>query len=138
MAYDLEIGAMTIFGEASGEGDDGQLAVAFVLLNRLNSKRWGDTLASVCLYAEQFSCWNALMTINGKTINNPDRMRIAAATDAQVQKCASALLLAEHGDMPDPTNGSMFYERIGSGASWAVGKTPCAVIGNHAFYNDVV
>ena len=38
--YDLEILAKTIFGEARGEGEQGQIAVACCIFNRQKSNKW--------------------------------------------------------------------------------------------------
>lgn len=37
---DLQILARTLFGEARGEGDEGLEAVACVIINRFNAKKW--------------------------------------------------------------------------------------------------
>ena len=113
--------------------------VAHVLVNRLHAGRWGHTLAGVCLWGAAFSSWNALMTINGKTVNNPDRMALAATpeTDEDLMLCDAILQAAVAGE-PDPTHGALFYYRKGSPEpSWAVGHTPCLDDGLDLFFNDV-
>ena len=46
----------TILAEAGGEGQQGMLAVASVIENRVRQK--GLKPAEVCLQKKQFSCWN--------------------------------------------------------------------------------
>jgi hypothetical protein len=69
MTFALEIAARTVWQEARGEPEEGQRAVAHVIVNRLRDGRWGKSLASVCLADRQFSGWN-----------NSDPNRIAACT----------------------------------------------------------
>lgn len=55
-----DIIALTLFGEARGEGPDGRIAVANVLRNRVKAGEFGGpSYRGVCLKAAQFSCWNA-------------------------------------------------------------------------------
>ena len=37
---DIEIMAKTIYGEARGEGEEGMEAVACVIMNRYNARKW--------------------------------------------------------------------------------------------------
>ena len=55
---DLDILALTVYGEARNQPIEGQVAVANVILNRLESRQWGSDIKSVCLARKQFSCWN--------------------------------------------------------------------------------
>lgn len=50
--------AKTIYGEARGESIETMLAVGWVIRNRLQAKRYGDTYKDVVLQPKQFSCWN--------------------------------------------------------------------------------
>lgn len=55
---DRDLLALTIEGEAGGEGTKGMLAVGSVIQNRVNAKGFGDTLKDVILAPGQFSTWN--------------------------------------------------------------------------------
>ena len=57
MTLAQEIAARTLYGEARAEPEEGQRAVARVLVNRMRDGRWGKNLWSVCLWPFQFSCW---------------------------------------------------------------------------------
>ena len=48
----------TIYFEARGESDDGKIAVGQVILNRVKSRRFPNTVKEVCLQPKQFSCYN--------------------------------------------------------------------------------
>jgi spore germination cell wall hydrolase CwlJ-like protein len=50
--------AKTIYGEVRGESVETMLAVGWVVRNRLDAKRYGDTYKDVVLQPKQFSCWN--------------------------------------------------------------------------------
>lgn len=60
---DVQALALTMYGEARGDGKDGssveeRVAVGCVARNRLRTpKRFGHTLKDVCLQPFQFSCW---------------------------------------------------------------------------------
>lgn len=131
MAYSVQIAAATIAMEASGEGQDGQLAVAFVLINRLKTGRWGSTLASVALARKQFSCWNE---------DDPNRLRMAGMKNADpaILAAEKALDLASSGGS-DPTHGATHYYSItmSEPPEWASQATFLVQIGNHRFYNNV-
>ena len=50
--------AKTIYGEARGENVETMLAVGWVIRNRLQARRHGDSYKDVVLQRKQFSCWN--------------------------------------------------------------------------------
>jgi len=53
---EIEILALTIYGEARGESIEGQVAVGSVIRNRKSNR---DSYHDICLKREQFSCWNS-------------------------------------------------------------------------------
>lgn len=63
LTHDEQIVALTILGEARGEGSSGMYAVACVIQGRAD--KGGKSLVQVCLADKQFSVWN-----NGKTIKD--------------------------------------------------------------------
>ena len=119
---DDQIFAKTLDGEAGNQGYEGQQAVASVIMNRVYLNWQGETTArGVCLHHAQFSCW----------LPGPDRDRIINTLDVQ---CLEIAQLALAGTLADNTNGADSYEVTGTGAYWAKGLTPCAIIGKHSFY----
>ena len=132
---DLETMARTVFGEARGEPAAGQLAVAWVILNRWRSGTWfaGKTIAETCRKhspkgIHQFSCWNE---------GDPTRARMESAgwNEPALRRAADATLAALSGLAPDPTKGAAHYHADTIPAPvWARGKTPSAVIGRHRFF----
>ena len=124
--------ARTVYGEARGEPFEGKLAVAFVIRNRAARPGWwGKDVESVCRRPYQFSCWNA---------GDPNRPAIEAVDlpDASFAECLVACIAAlREPAAPDPTQGATHYHAKGVMPVWTQGKTPCARIGGHLFYNDI-
>ncbi len=137
--------AATIWGEARGEGPNGQAAVAWAIVNRWRQPAWwsrergdgipDDTLEAVCRDPWQFSCWKDAQApaLKGMTLASPGLREILPIVDA---------VLA--GSVPDPTGGGDHYHTIRAPAyargpgqwppKFAVGRTPSARIGAHVFY----
>ena len=132
MAYDLQIAAMTVYMESSGEAEAGQIAVINVLMNRLKSKRWGYTLAEVCLKAYQFSSWNT---------KDPNRIRAARLPDDNnlLRRIEQLVSKALAGELPDTTGGALFYLAPAlCDPEWAKRMKRTASIGAHWFFTDVL
>lgn len=127
--YDLEIMAKTIFGEARGEGEEGQIAVACCIINRHKAKKWfsGRTIAETCLRPWQFSCWNK---------NDPNAQKLASLTYPTYSKYFPVIEKAKKKDI---TNGATHYFNlfVCQEPAWAKGKTPCARIGHHLFFKGI-
>ncbi len=130
---DLDMAARTLIGEAGQEPYLGKAGVAAVILNRLNSGRWGDSVANVVLAPKQFTTWQ-------------DRPRELAAISPQSQAYQDAYNVVRdvaNGDTPDPTNGAMNYanvdqvQRAGntSAMKWIRGMSNVSKIGSHTFGN---
>ena len=83
---DADILARTIMGEARGESTEGQIAVAWAILNRARSGMWfgcGGDIHAVCVKPYQFSCWNdddpSRSLINHAQPGDPDFDKIGRA-----------------------------------------------------------
>lgn len=120
--------ALTLDGEAANQGYQGQHAIACVIMKRVELKWQGETtVKGVCLHHAQFSCWNP----------GPDCDRISNPLEQSTHtyaQCLSIAQLALAGQLDDITSGADSYEVTGSGAYWAEGLSPVAVIGAHSFY----
>jgi spore germination cell wall hydrolase CwlJ-like protein len=125
-----EIAARTLYGEARGESEEGQRAVAHVLWNRVCDGRWGRTLATVCLARLQFSCWNS---------SDPNRDQIAALADDDPILQKLRTILHEARREGDPTGRATHYYSLSmiQPPKWSIGATFCGQIGRHRFYKDV-
>ena len=121
----------TIAFEASGETEVGKVAVAYVVLNRKKSGRWGDNIKAVVTHPGQFEPWmTRRRDIETLSLNDPRYQSAAIIADAVLS-----------GQTPDPTAGATHFlnptivreRRGGSLPSWALGEG--RPIGRHIFYS---
>ncbi|MEE1199498.1 MAG: spore cortex-lytic enzyme [Christensenellales bacterium] len=104
-----------VYAEARGEPYKGQVAVAAVVLNRVRSASFPNTVSGVIYQRNAFSCVN-----NGSIENTPD------------SSCIRAALEALNGW--DPTGGCLyFYNPKTAKDNWIRTRTTMMVIGNHRF-----
>lgn len=126
--------ARTVWGEARGEPEQGMLAVAQVVMNRVRARRgyWGNTVVEVCRKPFQFSCWNA---------NDPN-LPAMLTVDLRQPQFARALRVAGDalsGTVADPSRGATHYHSrwMSPFPRWVRGRRHCAAIGNHLFYDNI-
>jgi len=120
----------TIVFEASGEEEVGKAAVAHVILNRLRTGRWGDTVKDVVTHPWQFEPWMTKKQQIQNLSSRDPRYRDAA-------RIADGVL---SGARPDPTAGATHFlnpiivreRRDGTLPAWAQGVGQ--PIGNHTFF----
>jgi hypothetical protein len=119
----------TIIGEAAAEPFVGQQAVANVVLNRLNSGRFGDSLEDVLFAPAQFEPWNT-------------RKEELLAIPQTASTYRTADMAVEAALQDDPTGGALnFYapdvmEGRGGEPAWAANMRAngtARTIGNHIF-----
>jgi spore germination cell wall hydrolase CwlJ-like protein len=127
---EIECLALNIYFEARGESDEGKLAVAHVVMNRMADKRFPDTVCGVVRQGGetvrhrcQFSWW-----CDGKH----DR-------PVNVKAWEQAIALARRvywGYSKDLTFGALWYHADYVSPSWRHAYTQTAQIGRHIFYSD--
>lgn len=133
--------ALTIWGEARGETERGQIAVGCVIRNRLNRRSYGATWKKICLKPYQFSCWWP----KGGEANYQACMTIARALvagESIADKALAAILVLTRGIMQgvveDLTNGADHYMTVEQWQlhppSWVRNLTPVAHVGHHVFF----
>lgn len=137
---DLEVVALTLHHEASGEGRRGMHAVGCVIRNRAAWGKWGPTMRDVCLAHKQFSCWRPSGgTMNyGRLVLHADALRRGQRPPLLQLSfdVAQALLV----NAPDVTGGADHYYAPaamvpkGRVPRWAEGVAPTTTIGGHVFY----
>lgn len=133
MLNNVDTMARTMYGEARNQGTEGLHAVANVIMNRVAKQTWyGLTPYEVCMKPEQFSCRN---------VDDPNCSILLSVTDSDpvFAECLQLAQEADAGMLPDITNGATHYKVVGTQASWDKGDTltPCKIIGQHEFFNDV-
>jgi len=125
--------ALTMWGEARNQGEEGMRAVGHVIANRRAAKTHGTYVTDTVSAAWQFSCWNK---------NDPNRAMMLAIEDlpeggaAHRQWLAAKRIAAEvlAGRSADPTGGALFYHTTAVHPAWSRGITPVTQIGDHLFF----
>lgn len=114
---DVQLLARAINGEARGESYQGQVAVGAVILNRVESPDFPNTLAGVIYEPGAF------------TAVSDGQINIAIDEDSTVYKAAQDALNGW-----DPTNGCLYYFNPNTATnSWIWSKTIVKTIGKHHF-----
>lgn len=119
---DLACLAEALYFEARGEGAKGQVAVAEVILNRVQSRKFPSNVCSVINQPSQFS-----YTIGGKK-----KVRNKAAYQ-RVLKVAKAVLA---GQTQDVTGGATYFHTTSVRPGWAGRMLRTSQIGRHIFYKS--
>lgn len=113
----VDLLARLINGEARGEPYKGQVAVGAVVMNRVKSSEFPDTISGVIYQKGQFSC------VTDGQFNKP------IDEDSTVYKAAQEAINGS-----DPTNGCIFfYNPKTSKSKWLYTRTTVITIGSHRF-----
>ncbi len=126
-ANDIDIVAKTIYGEASGQGTNGMMAVASVIWNRANGSI--GSLKKICLKPKQFSCWN-------DGVVNPD---VTSGAWAESKKIAKSMF---SGGFSPTTTADHYYAYQGKYKAkktpyWAKGKKPVTTVKDQKFFDII-
>ena len=112
---ELNLLAHLVYAEARGEPYTGQVAVAAVVLNRVDSSQFPNSISGVAYQPGAFSCVN-----DGQINLTPDAEAIRAAKDAL--------------NGWDPSGGAIFYYNPDIATdNWIRTRTIIARIGGHVF-----
>jgi N-acetylmuramoyl-L-alanine amidase len=119
---------MTLWREASGEGEEGMIGVAHVILNRMKKRR--QTAEQVCLAKWQFS------SMNGG--DDPCMLRWPAANDLSFPLAFDVWQRCLSGSVPDPTGGaSLYYATTIAPPKWTENAQFTIQIGRQRFYREL-
>lgn len=115
MLNNVEIMAHIVYGEARGESYKGQVAVAAVILNRVHSSEFPDSIEEVIFQPNAFTAIN-----DGQYQLQPDTTAFKAVKDAFLGW--------------DPSYGSVYYYNPELATdTWILTRTVTNQIGNHRF-----
>jgi N-acetylmuramoyl-L-alanine amidase len=146
---DLLIGALTLYGEARGDTQEGRVAVAHTILNRCKAQKWwgksttghpDHSIAAVCKKPSQFSCWNK-SDPNYELLTGMEEDGVEfAILDKHFRGCLKALIDALDGFAIDQTQGCTHYlttslHRSGKAPDWSKGLY--AEFGKHRFFKGI-
>ena len=112
---DVYLLAQLVYGESRGEPYKGQVAVAAVVLNRVESSKFPNSIAKVIYQSGAFD-----VVDDGQINLAPDQTALSAARDAM--------------NGWDPSGGALFYYNPSTAKSkWIWSRPIIVVIGNHNF-----
>ena len=123
MTAELFIVALTILGEARGEGMEGMAGVASVIQTRMIERK--QSASQVCLSPKQFSFWNG-------GVSESSKRKLLATPQGK-----NALYLADlvvHKQLQSIVKGANHYHAISVAPKWARDARLVATIRNHKFY----
>ena len=123
MTAEILVIALTLLGEARGEGIEGMAGVASVIQTRAIERK--QTAHQVCLAPKQFSFWNG-------GVSEAKKKQLLANPQAK-NALHLAKLVAEK-RMPDVVNGANHYHTFQVSPKWSKGEKTVAIIRNHKFY----
>ena len=137
---EIECLATNIYFEARGESLEGQKAVAFVTLNRVESDRFPDDICSV-VYQAQYEVWWASRNDGFLPIRDKCQFswycdgksdRIWNSSDYQnLYQLASQVIIGKH---TDNTEGSLWYHADHVKPLWRFDYNKITQIDSHIFY----
>ena len=114
-ASDINLLARLIYGEARGESYVGQVAVGAVVMNRIKSSSFPNTMAGVIYQRYAFTAVD-----DGQINLTPNATARKAAEDAM--------------NGWDPSYGAIYYYNPRTAtSSWIFSRTTTVTIGNHVF-----
>ena len=126
---DSDVVAMTILGEARGEGEAGMYAVACVIAQRsIEWKRNGKAITpkQVCLQDWQFSCWNK---------NDPNRKKLPTLLKTHQHAAYAKMLAVNIKNLQRSYVGNAdHYCHVNTHNKWTRKGKTIKVIGKHKFY----
>lgn len=112
---DVTLLARLIYGEARGESYTGQVAVGAVVMNRVKSSSFPNTISGVIYQPYAFTA-----VIDGQINLSPDATALSAAKEAL--------------NGYDPTYGALYYYNPSTATStWIFSRKTTITIGNHVF-----
>jgi spore germination cell wall hydrolase CwlJ-like protein len=123
--------SQNIYFESRGESYDGRLAVAYVTMNRVESRRFPNTVCEVVWQRRQFS-W----TQDGKSDwpNTKNKLERKAWKESKII-AKSILSYWQVLQYTDVTNGALYYHNHKVKPVWRAAYNKAAQIGDHVFYN---
>ena len=123
LTYNQKIVAMTIVGEARGEGKLGMYAVGAVIAQRVIA--WKKTPVQVCLKKSQFSCWNP---------NDPNRAKLPKLLNTPEGEYAKQLAVHLYSLDRAHFGYADHYCHVKQNPYWIKGEKTITAIKNHKFY----
>lgn len=147
LTFNERIVALTILGEARGEGKCGMYAVGCVIQKRASERNL--TPVKVCLQPKQFSIWNGVERGNGliglKPLIKESELHYLWKSPSMryARELARAICQGRELDQKFTASANHYYAKwtkegkkkvLTKKPYWTKGKKPVKIIGNHVFY----
>tara|TARA_Y100000310_G_scaffold302060_1_gene339067 strand:+ start:902 stop:1402 length:501 start_codon:yes stop_codon:yes gene_type:complete len=124
--------ALTILGEARGEGEDGMYAIACVIEKRMQESTVNHTAAEVCLQPYQFSVWNAG---KGKVKKESQLYGLWKSKSKDYARQLARVVCDKDKNLQHSVIGyANHYHRYDASPSWTKKVKPVAKVKNHYFF----
>ena len=122
---DLECLSQAVYYESAGEDFASKVAVAQVIINRKNSKRFSNSICGVVYQKSQFSF----------TIEKPRKLvNVNKKVYAECYEVAKTVLLENF--RLNSVKNALWYHTKQISPNWNKNMTKVAVVGNHIFYTN--
>jgi Cell Wall Hydrolase len=118
--------ASAIYYEAATEPDEGQRAVAQVVLNRVRHREWPSTVCGVVYQGSDRPGCQFSYACDGAMARGP-----SLSAWIRARRVAERAL---NGDIYAPVGSATFYHTLQVSPAWGKRMTPVAVVGAHIFY----
>ena len=124
--------ALTILGEARGEGVNGMYAVGCVIEKRMQESTVNHTPAEVCLQPSQFSIWNAG---KGKVKKESQLYYLWESKSKDYARQLARVVCDKDKNLQHSVVGhANHYHTYSVKPSWSRRAKPVAKVGNHLFF----
>tara|TARA_R100000808_G_C2136835_1_gene145077 strand:+ start:388 stop:888 length:501 start_codon:yes stop_codon:yes gene_type:complete len=132
LTRDERVVALTILGEARGEGENGMYAVACVIEKRMQESTVNHTPAEVCLQPSQFSIWNAG---RGKVKKESQLYYLWESKSKDYARQLARVVCDKDKNLQHSVVGhANHYHTHSAKPSWSRGAKPVAKVGKHRFF----
>lgn len=132
--------AQNIFFEARNQSVEGQVAVAWVTLNRMEDSKFPESICGVVKQAHRDAAGNVIRNkcqfswyCDGKSDNIPNNV-VAQRAWENAQLIAEVVLLDWARSKASPVENATFYHAHYVNPKWARAFDKVAVVGDHIFY----
>ena len=119
--------ASAIYYEAATESDEGQRAVAQVVLNRVRHREWPNTVCGVVYQGSDRPGCQFSFACDGAMARGP-----MVAHWIRARRHAEAALA---GEIYAPVGSATFYHTLQVAPEWRLRMTPVTIVGAHIFYH---
>lgn len=128
MSASLMCLALAIFHESGNQSVIGKQSVAEVVINRVRSEKYPDTVCSVIKQNNQFSWYN-----KNVSLNNPPRIIYKNTQSMQQWETSKDIARQQLIQKTNHVKGSLFFNTTRLGVRYKTNELP-RKIGGHVFY----